>query len=159
MTIPKEKIVRAKHVFAIVVMLSAVIAVVLSRTHISGEAATGASPPGLPQDEASQAVMKEQMDDLRARQSAEARPKLRLPEDQRAGWISAWNRMRDCAMARGFNGVTAVAPSFGDGETPAPAIAQNSLDDDAVLRACPFDETLFDRDKVVAAIAAQAAGH
>ena len=84
-------------------------------------------------------------------------PKLLLPEDQRAGWITAWNRMRDCAVARGFDGVPPVAPTFGDGNTPAPIIRHTDPEDEAGLQGCRFDESLFDREKVAAAVRAQSA--
>jgi hypothetical protein len=98
-------------------------------------------------------------DELRQFQEESARtadqraPRPVLPEDQRAGWIAAWNKMRDCAVGHGYEFVPAVAPSYGDGATPAPMLRVGPQTE-AMLQACPFDTSLFDLDKVRAATAA-----
>ena len=51
-----------------------------------------------------------------------------------------------------------VAPTFGDGRTPGPVIVGRSPEGDAAQQACPFDESLFDAEKVRAAIRAQGDG-
>ena len=113
----------------------------------------GTDPPdGLPRDPATRSALRQQLEQSLSRRSAEGGPKLRLPEDQRAGWIAAWNRMRDCARVHGFDGVTPVAPTFGDGETPAPVLFGSQPAMAAALESCPMDTSLFDADEVAAAI-------
>jgi hypothetical protein len=128
------------------------------RHEATGQPAAG--PPvdpltDLPTDEASRAQMDEQFDRITAERAAEGGPALLLPEDQRAGWITAWNRMRDCMQAHGYHGATPVAPTFGDGRTPGPVITGRSPEGDAAQDACPFDTTLFDTEKVRAAVQAE----
>jgi hypothetical protein len=66
-----------------------------------------------------------------------ARP--HLPETQRPLWIAAWNRMRECAMKHGFQGVSGVQPTYGDGKTPTPIVDLDYPNAQTALRACPLD--------------------
>jgi hypothetical protein len=105
----------------------------------------------LPRDEATRNRMRAELERISAQRAAEGGPTLFLPEDQRAGWIAAWNKLRECTLGRGFEGVTPVMPTFGDGQTRAPIIFGAGPIADAALAACPFDTSLFDAAKVQAA--------
>jgi len=107
---------------------------------------------GLPADRATRQSIREQMTALNRGRDPLAGPAFQLPEDQRAGWIAAWNKLRDCARAQGFDGVSPVGDSYGDGRTPAPVIVGSDEVADQALRACPFDTSLFDAEKVAAEI-------
>jgi hypothetical protein len=81
-----------------------------------------------------------------------------LPEDQRQKYIAAWNRMRDCARNRGFDGVMPLGPTFGDGQTPVAAIDMGRPRAGEVLNACPLDTKSFDDEVVKRAITAARVG-
>jgi hypothetical protein len=104
---------------------------------------------GIPTDPSVQADLKEQMQ--RLSDSAPEGPKVLLPEDQRAPWIASWNRMRDCALRHGFDGVSPVAPTFGDGRTPSPEI-RHRPGSESVITACPFDGAGLDKKRIEAAV-------
>jgi hypothetical protein len=145
---------RSRAVFALGLALSAILFVfVLTRTLPHNPDPNPVTR--LPSDEATRAELKRQVAELSARRAAEGGPKFLLPEAQRAGWIAAWNKMRDCARAHGFDGITPVQPSYGDGRTPSPVISGSGPHVDAALRACPLDTTLFREEEVHAAIRAQ----
>src|SRR5262245_25717529 len=110
---------------------------------------------GLPGQGPARERLKSEFAEIAAEQNAEGGPAYLLPEDQRAGWLAAWNRMRDCAQTRGFDGVTPVAETYGDGRTPAPVVHGSAPEVEAILKACPMDTTLFDEEKVETALREQ----
>ncbi|HMJ11179.1 MAG TPA: hypothetical protein VK524_07210 [Polyangiaceae bacterium] len=78
----------------------------------------------------------------RAHQELRARlPKPHLPEAERSAWIARWNRMRACAAAHGFEGVSVVEPTYGNGKTPMPNVDMDRPNAAAALAACPFETT------------------
>jgi hypothetical protein len=110
---------------------------------------------GLPNNESLRRELKQQMAESTTRLAAEGGPKFLLPAEQRAGWIAAWNKLRDCTKAYEFDGVMPVQETYGDGMTPSPVIAGQGPAHDRALEACPFDTSLFDAAKVSAAISDQ----
>jgi hypothetical protein len=71
-----------------------------------------------------------------------------VPPDQRGPWIEAWNRLRDCALRHGYDGVSPVAPTFGDGNTSAPVV-RRSDGDERVFAECRFDTSRLHSDGIV----------
>ena len=102
----------------------------------SGSAETPAVE-GLPADARTRASMLEAFATTRPDPPPEDPDRMvRLPES--AGpWIDAWNRIRDCARTHGYNGVPPVAPTFGDGRTPAPVVDVSSRGAQQAMTACP----------------------
>lgn len=73
------------------------------------------------------------------RELSERMPKPYLADAQRQLWIAAWQRMRACAERHGFNGVSEVEPTYGDGKTAMPNVDLDQPNAQAALKACPFD--------------------
>lgn len=120
-----------------------------------GDTGKEALAEGLPGEGPARERLKGEFAQIAAEQNAQGGPTYLLPEDQRPGWIAAWNRMRDCAQTRGFDGVTPVAATYGDGRTPAPVVHGSAPEVEAILKACPMDTTLFDAEKVATALREQ----
>jgi hypothetical protein len=79
-------------------------------------------------------------DKPRAHAALRARlPKPHLPAAERAPWIAAWNRMRACAARHGFDGVSAVESTYGDGKTPMPNVDMDGPKAAVAVKACPFE--------------------
>jgi hypothetical protein len=134
-------------------VLAAVLGLTFALQGSQGKAAAPA-PAVLLQDEAVRKQVLDQMEQSTVARKAQGGPSYWLPEHQRAGLIEAWNRMRECARAHGFDGLTPVASTYGDGHTPAPIVFGAGPVADAALEACPFDTSLFDEEQVAAAIRA-----
>lgn len=66
------------------------------------------------------------------------RQKPLLPVAQRRPWIEAWNAMRECTRRRGFDGVSEVSATYGDGQTDMPNIETSRPHAAEAIRACPF---------------------
>jgi hypothetical protein len=47
--------------------------------------------------------------------------------------------MRACAAAHGFDGVSAVEATYGDGKTPMPNVDMDGPNAVAAVKACPFE--------------------
>lgn len=93
-------------------------------------------------DPALRARLRADFDRDKQRAHAELRarlPKPHLSEAERPLWIAAWNRMRACAAALGFHGVSAVERSYGDGKTPMPNVDMDGPNAVVALKACPFE--------------------
>jgi hypothetical protein len=71
-------------------------------------------------------------------------PRPHLSRAQRPLWIAAWNQMRACALEHGFEGVSEVEPSYGDGKTPMPNVDMDRPNAQVALAACPFDSKGID---------------
>jgi hypothetical protein len=132
--------------------LLAVGGIVAERTR-SGPSA--AERKALLNDPATRARLKARFKELSARTRGDVNaqlPRPHLPAEQRPLWIAAWNRMRSCTRARGFDGLSPVAATYGDGKTAMPSIDLDRPNAEAALKACPFDASSFDQDKIKRAV-------
>ena len=94
-------------------------------------------------------------------------PKLLLPPDQRTLWISDWNQMASCMQQHGETWFPDAPATFGDGNTPAPAVggAPGTAEDvtgstfQTAQVACPFNTSNLNLQEFEQAEQAWASAH
>jgi len=94
-------------------------------------------------------------------------PRLALPPDQRAAWISAFNAQAVCMHSHGISDFPTAPSSFGDGNTPSPIVGGPPGSDmdpasaafQAAAVACPFDSSNLDQAAFQKAFQAWFAAH
>jgi hypothetical protein len=145
---------------AAVVVVGVIVVRVAERRTAAPADGRAALAAGLPEDPAERARLKAEMDRLldERRRTDDTWPRPVLPEDQRTLFVDAWNRMRSCTQAHGFEGVPSLDSSFGDGSAPMPAIDIGVPGAGEAMNACPIDTAAFDADRVRAAMAAARPG-